>query len=227
MHVLALETTQRQGSVAALHSGELLVEHQLPPDRRSAQTLAPAIAELLAEVHWQPSDVQLIATPSGPGSFTGLRVGVATAKTLAYALGCELLGVNTLEVIAAAAGDFTGRLRVISNAERNQLFAADGPGASDSQDWNAATRIVDIEDWLTSLRSGDTVTGPALEKLADRLPPGVKVVAHQQWAPRASSVGSVAWQHYETGRRDDVLQMVPQYFRQSAAEEKLDPNRQS
>ena len=101
MIVLALETSALAGSVALFHGDRLLVQRELDSTRRSAQTLAPALAELLAAAGLTPRDVRLVATTVGPGSFTGLRVGVTTAKTFAYAVGAEVLGLNTLEVIAA------------------------------------------------------------------------------------------------------------------------------
>ncbi|OHB85019.1 MAG: tRNA (adenosine(37)-N6)-threonylcarbamoyltransferase complex dimerization subunit type 1 TsaB, partial [Planctomycetes bacterium RBG_16_64_12] len=103
MKVLALETTERVGSVAAMDDGNLLCELKLCPKQRSAQSLAPGIKMLLERVGWQPTDVDLVATTVGPGSFTGLRVGVTTAKSFAYGVQADILGVDTLEVIAAAA----------------------------------------------------------------------------------------------------------------------------
>ena len=100
MRVLAIETVGMTGSVAVLSGDEVLVERRLDTERRSAQTLAPAIQDLLAEVGWRPADLELVAVAQGPGSFTGLRIGITTAKGLAYVLGCRLLGVNTLRAIA-------------------------------------------------------------------------------------------------------------------------------
>ena len=76
----------------------------LDPARRSARTLAPGIRHLLADAGWTPRDVALVAVSIGPGSFTGLRLGVMTAKAFAYAVGAPVLGIGTLEVIAAHAG---------------------------------------------------------------------------------------------------------------------------
>src|SRR5437773_12166637 len=103
MRVLALETSGTAGSVAVLDDEQLLTAVALDPAQRTARTLAPAIRDVLKHVGWAPTDVQLVAVTAGPGSFTGLRLGVTTAKTFAYAAGCEVLGVNTLEVIAGRA----------------------------------------------------------------------------------------------------------------------------
>ena len=104
MRILALETSDKTGSVAAMADGNLLAELMLDRTQRSAQSLAPAMQRLLIEVGWQPSNVQLVAVSIGPGSFTGLRVGVTAAKVFAYAAGAEVLGISTLDAIAANAG---------------------------------------------------------------------------------------------------------------------------
>jgi tRNA threonylcarbamoyladenosine biosynthesis protein TsaB len=103
MRILAIETTDQAGSVALLDGPQVVVEIRLPASQRSAQSLSPAIGELLRSAAWRPADVGLVAVAIGPGSFTGLRVGVTTAKTFAYAVGCALVGVPTLEAIAAQA----------------------------------------------------------------------------------------------------------------------------
>jgi hypothetical protein len=101
MRVLAIETSESVGSVAALAAGSLLGELRLPPKQGSAQSLAPVLITLLDTVHWRPDDVELVAVTIGPGSFTGLRVGVTAAKTFAYAVKAQVLGIDTLETIAA------------------------------------------------------------------------------------------------------------------------------
>jgi tRNA threonylcarbamoyladenosine biosynthesis protein TsaB len=107
--ILSLETTDLSGSVAASDSSKLLLELELNSSQRSAQSLAPAIHSLLQQVGWKPADVELVAVTVGPGSFTGLRVGVTAAKTFAYAVGADVLGIDTLETIAA---NVVGTLRV-------------------------------------------------------------------------------------------------------------------
>ncbi|MEX0712672.1 MAG: tRNA (adenosine(37)-N6)-threonylcarbamoyltransferase complex dimerization subunit type 1 TsaB, partial [Pirellulales bacterium] len=91
MRILALETSGKSGSVAVLRGDVLLAEEPLEPSQRSAQSLAPAMRQLLEAVAWTPRDVQLVAVTLGPGSFTGLRVGVTTAKTFAYAVGAVVV----------------------------------------------------------------------------------------------------------------------------------------
>src|SRR5205085_2589499 len=79
---------------------------------------------LLKQVGWRPGEVELVAVVTGPGSFTGLRIGVTTAKTFAYAVGCEVMGVNTLLAIASRAPAGTARLHVALDAGRDEAYVA-------------------------------------------------------------------------------------------------------
>lgn len=227
MRVLALETSTSVGTVATLDSDTLLAEAELPRGQRSAQSLAPAIVNQLAGVGWNLSGVQLVATTRGPGSFTGLRIGVTTAKTLAYALGSHVIGLNTQEVIAAQSPPGSGRdLHVILDAQRQQLFAAryhrDASGH-----WMPVTptAVIDIDTWLSLIAPPAWVTGPGLSRITERLKDGVKIVPDRCWTPRAATVGRLALAQFRAGRRDDLWQLVPDYYRQSAAEENWEKQR--
>lgn len=222
MRILALETSSLIGSVAALENDRLLGQTAFDPLLRSAQSFAPAMAQQLAAVAWRPQDVELIAVTVGPGSFTGLRVGVTAAKTFAYATGAQVLGVNTLHVIAVQAPGDWQQVHVVLDAQRQQLFAAAYARRGDCLDEVAATRIVDHGPWLDALAPGTTVTGSGLTRLRERLPAGVVVIDERYWAPQAPTVGWLAYLEYRSGKRDDLWRLVPRYYRKSAAEEKLE-----
>jgi tRNA threonylcarbamoyladenosine biosynthesis protein TsaB len=222
MRILAIETVGVHGSVVAIDGLSLLVERPLDPSRRSAQTLAPGIAQLLADVKWRPSDVELVAVATGPGSFTGLRVGVTTAKVFAWTVGCPAIGVHTLSAIAVRAPLEIARLAVALDAQRGELFVADFERVSaNALQGEATTRIERKEDWLASLSRGDWVTGPALGSLADRLPQGVRVVDPALWSPSAAAVGVLALHRRAEHSLASALLLMPRYYRATAAEEKL------
>jgi tRNA threonylcarbamoyladenosine biosynthesis protein TsaB len=222
MRTLALETSGAAGSVALFDGDALVASQPLDPSRRSAQTLAPTIRAVLCEAGWQPKDLGCLAVAAGPGSFTGLRIGVTTAKVLAYAVGAEVVAVDTLEAIALQAPSHPAGLWVAMDAHRGQVFAtrfvraADGSLAADR-----ATAILDAPAWLALLQPGELVTGPMLEKAAGGLPPGVAATPPSTWSLTAESVGRLALARYHAGQRDDPWRLAPRYFRTSAAEEKL------
>jgi tRNA threonylcarbamoyladenosine biosynthesis protein TsaB len=201
----------------------LLRQLELNPQQRSAQSLAPAIRRLVAETGWTPAQVQLVAVAIGPGSFTGLRVGVTTAKVFADAVGADILGVDTLEAVATAAPPQIHAVSAAIDAQRGDVVAAWFHRGPDG--WFVPTepaRLLAAEEWLGRLTPGVFATGPALRKYASRLPPGLAVLESQHWAPQAAMVGQLAAHLYAAGRRDDLWTIGPRYSRRSAAEEKRD-----
>ena len=228
MRTLALETSSSTGSVALLEGDRVVVERDLggadlAGGQRAAQSLAPALRSILREAKWEPRDVRLIAVTDGPGSFTGLRSGVTTAKVFAYVTGAEVVAVNTLEVIASQANVVSNRLWAVLDAQRQQVFAAQFALSGKSAPQTIlATQILDNASWLQRLVAGDIVTGTGLAKLAKRLPKDVQIVQNELWLPRAATLGRLAFAKYQAGQRTDFWKLVPQYFRKSAAEEKFD-----
>lgn len=224
LRILALETVDQRGSLAALTGDELLAHVALDPAQRSAQSLAPGIAELLREVGWTVRDPQLVAVTVGPGSFTGLRVGVTTAKTLAYVTGAAVLGISSLEAIAMGVPPSTvppnaGRLWTLLDAQRQELFAASYRWQAENWREEFAPAVLSVSDWREQLQPGDAVCGPPLAKLAESLPDGVTVIEAAHWAPTAVGVGRLAWQKYLAGEGHDLWRLLPVYLRKSAAEE--------
>jgi tRNA threonylcarbamoyladenosine biosynthesis protein TsaB len=231
MRILALETSGSSGSVAALDASELVLQQTLASGTRSAQSLAPAVKSLLAEVGWSVGQVDLVAVTQGPGSFTGLRIGITTAKALAYAVGAQVIGVNTLEVIARQVpatrqAPWEGQppepvLWTVLDAQRGELFAARFVGgAFDRHGAPLGVRVIDRDAWLAQLVGGEAVSGPGLERSVPGVRSDVTVVDRQFWLPMAETVGRLGHEQSLAGRHDDLFQLAPQYFRQAAAEEK-------
>jgi tRNA threonylcarbamoyladenosine biosynthesis protein TsaB len=232
--ILAFDTSGFAGSVAVLDGAQLLYEVSLEADRGSARTLAPAMAKALKTADVDPAQIKLVATTVGPGSFTGLRVGVTTAKTFAYAVGAEVLGISTLAAIAHGVPpelltSGAREIHVVLDAQRRELFVAHFRGADipvcQLNDLPNLTRIepdkiIAADQWLASLAAGMVVTGSAVTKLEPLLPSGVVRVPDSLRQPRASIVGRLAWRDYQAGRRDDLWKLAPVYLRPSYAEEK-------
>lgn len=226
IRILALETSGRLGSAAALAGTaeriSLFGQTALSGAQRTAESLAPAMRQMLTEVGWPPSSINLVAVAIGPGSFTGLRIGVTMAKALAYAIGAEVVGVNTMDVLAAQVPLSDEPVWTILDAQRQELFAAKYSRSAEAHRRLVhEPAILSQASWLARLTAGDRVTGPALSRLESRLPAGVRAVARDLWQPMAAAVGEVGWGHYRAGQRDDLWQLTPNYYRPSAAEEKL------
>jgi tRNA threonylcarbamoyladenosine biosynthesis protein TsaB len=189
---------------------------------RSAQTLAPAIVRLLAEQRIEAQQIGLVATTVGPGSFTGLRVGVTAAKTFAYAVGAQVLGISTLDALAhgvpqSLLAGVPPEMHVVLDAQRRELFWGRFGGDLTRLE---PDRLVPAEEWLSGLRPGTVVTGAGLARPLDRLPAGVVATTPDVWEPSAAVVGQLAWREFQAGRRDDLWKLAPVYLRPSYAEEK-------
>lgn len=228
--ILAVDTSGMCGTLAIRRDGKLLEERELEQSRRRhAQTLISEVQELLHAHEVASTDVEVVAVSHGPGSFTGLRVGIVFAKTFAYATGCQIVAVDTLQAVAeAVTGDeFRGiaRLQVVSDAQREQLFVSDFQRTPDGW-WAAAgpIDIVDCEAWqnqAAELASSEfAVSGPGLVKVADELSHSVVQLPKQMWTPRAANVAAIAERHAREGQFADAFELEPFYLRKSSAEEK-------
>ena len=221
MKTLAIDTTDRPGTVAALENEGIQAEKQLSSTGGTAGSLAPCLQQLLAEVGWRARQIELVAVAAGPGSFTGLRVGITAAKTLAYAAQADLIGVPSVMVIAQRVPRPIESVWVVLEAQRQQLFVAQlrrGPGALMRS--NRPVEIMSFRPWCDLLRPGDWLTGPGLVPWQEHLPRHARIVDASLWRPTAAAVGLVAGKLHQQGQRDDPWKLTPLYVRQSAAEEK-------
>jgi tRNA threonylcarbamoyladenosine biosynthesis protein TsaB len=227
MRVLALDTSTPTGSIAVLSEDQVVAELVGDPSKPHGQRLPADLLTTIAAARLTLADIDLLAVAVGPGSFTGLRIGVTTAKALAYGLDCRLVGVHTFAAIAERAGREIPELSVVLDAQRQQLFV--GRLARDRQGgWSGfeATGVEERESWLASLAAGEVVSGPGLEPLIARLPPGVRALEPEVWRPTAAAVGRVARRLAAAGKTQGAFDLVPHYFRRTAAEEQWDRREQ-
>ena len=223
MLTLAIETSGLGGSIALLDGQQLLGERLLNAERRHAQTLVPEIQSLLREHGQRPAECELIAVSVGPGSFTGLRVGITCAKTMAYVTKAKLAAVPTFDCLAAGCPDDVNNVQVIMNAQRQELFIGRYQRGADGA-WNELRRLV-IErsmEWQAQLQSGDVVTGPGLDGISADLSSRCRVLDKSLWQPQARWVGVLGQRINQTGGNTSCWDLLPLYVRKSAAEEKWD-----
>ena len=121
MKVLAFDTSSKALSVALLEEENLLAELTLTIKKNHSITLMPAIEFLMASIDWKPTDLDRIVVAEGPGSYTGLRIAVATAKTLAQTLKIDLVGVSSL--LALVPEEIEGLAIPVMDARRNHVYA--------------------------------------------------------------------------------------------------------
>ena len=225
---LGIETSGLVGLIALRREGQLLAEVELDhARRRHAQTLISEIQQLLRTHDVKPSDVELLAVSRGPGSFTGLRVGVVFGKVFSFATGCRLVAVDTLQAAAAAAPDEVSEVMAIADAQRDEVFVGRYLRAANG-DWDRVGEVVIrsneafIAEAVERANASFAVTGPGLLKVAELLPPSIRKLAPEQWHPRASIVAQIGERMAARGEFSDAAEFEPFYLRKSAAEEKRD-----
>ncbi len=224
MRILAFETSAKAASAALLEDGRLLAESYQNTGLTHSQTLMTMTEDLLKSCGCTPKDVEAVAVAAGPGSFTGVRIGVAAAKGFAWGGELPCIGVSTLEAMALGLGIWEGYVLPVMDARRSQVYTA-----LFRADCGKYTRI--REDRAISLQElGEDIQkldGPVflvgdgsilcyntLRETVENLvcPPEHRM--HQ----RASGVGLAAFQQLAAGDPGDGAALVPNYLRLSQAE---------
>jgi tRNA threonylcarbamoyladenosine biosynthesis protein TsaB len=217
--LLIVETSGRCGFVAVAEGTTLREVRRLDEARRHAQDLAPATVELLGAQGWKPRDLNGVVVSLGPGSYTGLRVGVMSAKTLAYATGCALIGVETFAVVAAQASNEINRLDVLADAQQDKIYVQSFIRSGTAWHSLGLLRVQPFAEWLAQRSAETWVSGPGLHRWAARLSAETPVVDAALWDPRADALLKLGLARYTAGERDDPFTLEPLYLRPSSAEE--------
>lgn len=228
MVVLGIETSGLAGSVALVRDGVCVEESSLDQaGRRHAQSLALQLRELLKRHQIAITQVDAVAVSHGPGSFTGLRVGMVCAKTFAYATGCKFVAVDTFTAVAMNCPADVETVCVVEDAQRGELFVGSYQRTGD--DWIRALpiQLVDAEEWLKSRTANEFVVGRGLAR-CDLSITAARCFSEPKFSqPQAASValkGLQMLQHPESvdPTAFDCWKAVPFYIRRSAAEEQRD-----
>jgi tRNA threonylcarbamoyladenosine biosynthesis protein TsaB len=229
MNLLVLDTSTERGVIGIV--GGSGSRHVAITDRarRHGRDLIPRLMAVLCDAGLKAGDIEVIAVGLGPGSYTGLRVGLTAAKALAYATEASFVGLDSLEAVALNAPAESERVSIIADAQRGQIYVADfireapaGPLLR-----RRATRVESILAWLTGLEPETLVLGPGLDspRIQSALPAGLLNHDPVLNYPDGHRLIELAIQTWASGRRDDHWLIEPNYLRQSSAEELWDARR--
>jgi tRNA threonylcarbamoyladenosine biosynthesis protein TsaB len=221
---LVLETSGRCGRVALAQGETIRGCLILDGARRHARDLAPATQQLLAQEGWKPRDITGVFVSRGPGSYTGLRVGIISAKVWAYATGCALLGVETFAAIASQAPSEAEIIDVLGDAQQDKVYCqrfARTEGGIGNPPYRAVSPLAirTFSDWSAARDRAAWVSGPGLHRFGDQLGAGCQAVDPSLWDPTAESVLRLGLSRYHHRERDDPWKLEPIYLRPSSAEE--------
>ena len=224
MLILAFETSAKAGSVALWQDGKLLGESYQNTGLTHSQTLLSMAENLIASCGYAPKDVTAVAVAAGPGSFTGVRIGVAAAKGFAWGLEIPCCGVSTLEAMAENLGIYEGYVLPVMDARRSQVYNAvfkAEKGCLSRVCEDRAISLADLQAELSRLDGpiylvgdGSSLTYNTLKEMITNLilPPEHRM--HQ----RAAGVALVAEKMMQNGASCDAAGLSPNYLRLSQAE---------
>jgi tRNA threonylcarbamoyladenosine biosynthesis protein TsaB len=225
--VLAIDTCDAQGSVAVLRDGELLqvVAHESTEDYSS--WLLPAVSKVLAGAGLRMAEVDAYTVAAGPGSFTGVRVGLTTVKAWSEVYGKRIAAVSRMEVVAAQATGGRPIVAAFADAQRGQVFGAvfrrNGTGLQRMGDEmviapgkfvEAAAELAKGEGIAWVSKDAGCVLRDAAWKMRERRGEKVEIVS----TVLAPTIGRIGWTQLVAGRNTDALTLDANYVRRSDAE---------
>ena len=212
MKILGIETSTRAASVAVLDNGKILAESLRESPQSFSETLMPQVEDVI-KISGAFENLDAVAVSIGPGSFTGLRIGLATAKALAYAWKIKIIGVPTLQAMSynLPASKVLSLIDAQKNRAYCQLFKNFLPLSN--------LEIKPTDEAIAELETIDGeifLCGDVLHKIKISLPPNVRLAPPNLKMPRASSVALCA---EDLKKFDNVMNLEPLYVRRSEAEE--------
>ena len=224
MLILAFETSAKAVGVA-LHDGtSLLAESYQNTGLTHSQTLMRMAEDLLKNCQKKPSDVTHLAVAAGPGSFTGVRIGVAAAKGFAWGGSLPVYGVSTLEAMALGLGIHSGHICACMDARRSQVYNAIFLADEGRLERVSDDRAISLEELCSELEhidgpiflvgDGSKLTYNTLKDRVDNLVMPMEHRMHQ----RAAGVALAALQAIATGESGNGAELTPNYLRLSQAE---------
>jgi tRNA threonylcarbamoyladenosine biosynthesis protein TsaB len=217
MLILALDTATEEGSLALVADDRVLGEYSLESHGTYLSRVMPGVAALLTATGKTAGDLGAVAVSVGPGNFTGLRIGLATAKTLAWSLKIPLAPVSTLEVLAARFAFQPHPVGVVMDAKRGEVFwGLFRCPAAEPELVEGPLRLAAVE-LAARVAPPLLLTGPGLEvhreTLAASLDPEIAWAPPELRRPRAAILARLARRRLEQGLTANPAQLVPTYLR--------------
>ena len=223
MRILSLDTSTSTAVLALMDGATPLAEMRLAAGQKRGERIADALRFLLAQADWKPEDVEGYAVGLGPGSFTGLRTGLALVKGLVIAHPRPVVGVSTLHALALNAAGFNGAILPLIDARKGQVFTArfrsDGQGAVARETEDAAVFPQDLDRIAPepALLLGDGLRRYG-ELIAAHRGHHDLIAPEGLWSPAGPMIAELARPRLDRGETDPIESLVPIYVRSSDAE---------
>jgi tRNA threonylcarbamoyladenosine biosynthesis protein TsaB len=224
MYILALETTGPHASVAIINEEGKVVENSSDAVLNHLQHLMPMTQELLEKAGLQLGDMTAIAASQGPGSFTGIRIGVSSARALAQVMDMPTIAVPTLKSFAYNAPEFDGLICPVFDARRSQVFAGAYrwvDGKIEEVVKGAPYSIDEFVEKTAATGLPRMIFGDGIKAYGDYFSPE-EIAPEENRLQVASSVAKLAKDMYEAGEAVHYELLKPDYMRKAEAERKLE-----
>lgn len=216
---LLIETSGRAGKLGVARGGAVTRTAALDETRRHARDLALTADRLLTAEGVAPRDLAGVMVSVGPGGYTGLRVGVMSAKALAYATGCRLVAVPTFAAIAEQAPAEAEELTVVADALQGMIYIQSFHRSETGWAATDDLRIDRADAWLPRTPDDVWLSGPGVRVYPNLIPQAAKLVSEADRDPRMESVW-LAGRRQPPVAREELFRLEPLYLRGSSAEEK-------
>lgn len=222
MKILAADTCTAFNAVAVCDGGVVLAETLVNCGRAHSERLIPTVDWVLTEAGLQLSDIDLLAVTIGPGSFTGVRIGVAAWKGLALGAHKPLVGVPTLDAMSRLASPVDGTVCPLLDARMKEVYGAVYTFENATRTKRTPDRVCAVEHLIDELPDNPILLGDGADLYCERilaLRPHAYIVPAMHRVPRAAAVAHEAVEMVQSGVDTDPALVSPVYLRQSQAEE--------
>ena len=224
MKILAFETSAKAASVALMENGKLLGEAYQNTGLTHSQTLMVMAEDLLKTCNLTPKDVEAVAVAAGPGSFTGVRIGVAAAKGFAWGAELPCYGVSTLEAMARNLGVYQGYVVLAMDARRSQVYTAifhAEKGVLNRVEEDMAISLEELGNKIKNFEEPVFLVGDGALLCYNTLleeVPGLVLPPEHRMHQRAAGVALAAQAMHDAGDPGNGAELTPNYLRLSQAE---------
>jgi len=232
MLILGIETSGERGSVALCSGERLLESYRFPEGARHARHIMTGVDAVVRRAGVESREIEAVAVSEGPGSFTGLRVGVTCAKTLAYVLGWQAVGVPSLAVLVQNVDpELCGRPFACPVRDARRRFVYANVFRCEGGRWQDVSGLLTgaPEEVAGLIPRPALVFGSGVEAYPDAFPPdpreaerrGLRLGEPSLAEGKAEHVARLGLRRLREGKGVSPMQLVARYYRRTAAEEKV------
>lgn len=218
MKILSIDTSSNLCSVALLEDNQTIQELMIDDNKTHSQNLMPLIQDLFVKSNIGLSEIDLIACNKGPGSFTGIRIGIATAKAIAEVANIPVIGISSLDCLAYNVPNATGVICSLIDANNNQVYSA-----IFDKNYNLISEYLadDVSNIASSLNNYSDITFVGTgsinyKDILSNINSNIKFSTNNN--QHSANVGKCAFEKYKNGYTENADTVLPMYLRKSQAE---------